>query len=292
VVDVASAEGFLYALTINNTATRVWQKDAAGSGWTPVDPPDAYGFIQNIFGAEDALFATGAKSAGNDYDYAILYKKSNQFELVKEIDKAVLTGAGKVGGDYYLAARGKGIYRASDADPALALATATPSAPSDIAGLFQAEKNAIIIGISKGGSLVRIDSSGPTVDGASLGGNYYSGALSLMDNPEDPPSDYDKLLLVGIKDPDSLYKQGYMELRFKSSDGTHGGTTIPGENQPSSVNDYRQYDSSLRRYPVAAFWVLPKSGDAPQVIFAVTSNQGLYSYRNRSDGGWQWNHEE
>jgi hypothetical protein len=288
VADVAATtDGRLYALTIDNTATQVWRKN--DSGWTPVDRPDPYVFIHTIFGAGDVLFATGAKGAG-DNDYAILYCGQSDSALIdsQAAGDVLLTGAGKVGSDYYLAAQGQGIYKASGAGSLPTLESADPPIPRDIVGLFQAEKDAVIIGISKGGVLVRIDSSGIKVDAASLGGTY-TGALALMDSPDSQGS----LLLLGYKDANSLYKHGYKELQFNSSDGTHDGTPrIPGENQPSSVSDYRQYDSSLRRYPVEAFWVLPKRGESPQVIFAVTSNQGLYSYRDRSDGGWQWNHEE
>ena len=296
VTDVASVSGasgdVLYAFAVDdNTATAVWEN--SGNGWTELDPPDDYGFIQNIFGAGDALFATGAKEAGDAYDYAILYKDSSGFRVVEEIGKAFLTGAGKADGAYYLAAQGKGIYRSSDSGALLTLAleTPTPSVPSDIVGLLQAGQD-VIIGISKGGYILRIDDAGLSVDPASLGGTY-SGALALMVSPA-PQDGYDSLLLLGYKTQSSSYQQGYMELQYNSVSGTHDGTPrIPGEDQPSSVSDYRQYDSSLRRYPVTSLWALPPAqAGEPSVIFAATTNQGLYSYRDRSDGGWQWNHEE
>jgi hypothetical protein len=290
VADVASTEEALYALSINNTATKVW-KDKE-TGWTELAPPGDYGFIQNIFGAGNVLFATGAKRAGDGYDYAILYYKQSDLALtITEVTGDVLlTGAGKIGDDYYLAVWGKGIYKTSNAGlPTLTLEN-NPSIPSTIVGLLQADKDHII-GISKGGLLVLIDTSGVTVDPTSLGGTY-TGALALMDSP-DPQNGYDKLLLLGYKDESALYTHGYMELGFNLDGTREENRRIPGENQPSSVSDYRQYDSSLRRYPVTALWVLkPAQAGEPSVIFAATTNQGLYSYRDRSDGGWQWNHEE
>jgi hypothetical protein len=276
---------------MDNTSSGVWQRQNDGTGWTELGPPDDYGFIQNIFGAEDALFATGARPAGKAYDYAILYKESNRFIFLKEINDALIVGAGKVKNDYYLAVKGKGLYKVSitGSTPTAELMTATPSIPTDVAGLLRAKKD-FIIGISKGGLLLYIDDSGITVENTTLGGTY-SGGLALMDSPE-PQEGFDKLLLLGNEN-NSLYRQGYMELRFKSSDKTYQTPPrLPGEAQPSSINDYKQYDSSLRREPVTALWVLPKTGEDPQVIFAATTNQGLYSYRSRSDGGWQWNHEE
>jgi hypothetical protein len=291
VVDVASASNTLYALTLDNITTKVWQK--SGSGWTELGLPGGYNFIQNIFGAGDALFATGAKKVGDDYDYAILYKNtSDQLVFLKATGTAYLTGAGKVGSNYYLASWGQGIYTASGTDP-VSMVESSPSGPTDVAGLLQADSN-LIIGISKGGLLLYIDAS-IMPESTTLGGGPYSGALALMDSPA-PQGNYNQLLLLGIK-TQSSYTHGYMELRFNSATKTHLSPQYPGQNQPSSIKDngdinaYQQYESSLRRYPVTALWVLPKSGQDPQVIFAATSNQGLYSYRSRS-GGWQWNHEE
>jgi hypothetical protein len=212
----------------------------------------------------------------------------------------LLTGAGKVGGNYYLATMGQGLYSSADGSVITQVAT-TPSV--NLVGLLQAEveesgvTKEILIGISAGGYIVYIDAAGPRVDPTSLGGTC-TGALALMDIPN-PSDEYDKLLLYGYKGGYSSYEHGYMELKFKSSDGSHDGIRrIPGNRDggaPSSISDYRQYDSSLRRYPVAALWVLDSatvSEESPAVIFAATNNQGLYSYRERSDGGWQWNHEE
>jgi hypothetical protein len=291
--DVASSDGVLYALTIDNSSSGLWQRQDDGT-WRRVDPPPEYGFIQNIFGAGDALFATVGKRIGGN-DYKLCYKnKTGPFSILVDangatLEGALLTGAGNVGSDYYLAGKDKGIYKVSVAgSTATAELIATPSIPTNVVGLLQAEKD-FIIGISQDGFLLYIDASGIKVEDTSLGRNY-SGALALMDSPE-PQDGFDKLLLLGHKGG-PLYQQGYMELRFKSSDKTHLAQQIPGEEQPSSISDYRQYDSSLRRYPVTALWVLPKSGeDTHSVIFAATSNEGLYSYRSRS-GKWQWNHEE
>jgi hypothetical protein len=300
VVDVASTtDGILYALAIENTATQVWMRKNNETNWTDLASPGTYGFIQNIFGAGDTLVATGSRKSGSGQDYAILYydQSASELKVSKEIGGALLSGAGKVGSTYYLATTGQGLYSGSDFSNTIA----TPSIPVNIGGLLQAKgkdqndsPKDIIIGICAGGVLLYIDDSGPTVDPTSLGGTY-TGALALMEIP-DKPDGYDKLLLLGYIGSNSSYEHGYVELRFKSDDGTHEGSRrIPGQNQPSSISasKYQQYDSSLRRYPVTALWVLdPVVANEPAVIFAATSNQGLYSYRNRSNGGWQWNHEE
>ncbi|MDR3122632.1 MAG: hypothetical protein LBU16_02505 [Treponema sp.] len=300
VADVASTfDGALYALAIDNTSTAVWKKTNE-TGWTTVAPPAEYGFIQNIFGVGDVLFATGTKRTGDDYDYAILYcrQPNSEFTVVNVVDPPLgasyLSGAGKIGGNYYLATMGKGVYKTSDLREAKsAEAIDGKGIPANIAGFFQTTEPEAIIGISRNGYVLYMSAAGLRVDDTSLGGTY-TGALALMDLSQ-PHEGFDKLLLLGYRGSNSSYEHGYMELLFKSGDGTHEGTRrTPGSNaQISSVSDYRQYDSSARRYPAAAFWVLERSGNEESpVIFASTSNQGLYSYRNRSDGGWQWNHEE
>jgi hypothetical protein len=309
VADVASTTNngasALYALTLDNTSTRVWKGASKTNNeikWTEVNLSGDYRFIQNIFGAGDTLFATGGKNAGNDYDYAILYCKqsdtsfSSQFLI--DTGKSPLIGAGKVGNEYYLATSGKGIYKADDTN--ISGISPLASAPLGMAGFLQTQDSQaqdIIIGVSKDGITVHIDSSGVTVNPASLGGTY-TGALALMDNPDPTTSSFDKLLLLGYMGSSSSYRHGYVEVQFNSADGTHDGTArIPGANPPSSITDDgrkdQQYTSSLRRYPVKALWVLQdQDPKVPSVIFAATTNEGLYSYRERSDGGWQWNHEE
>jgi hypothetical protein len=312
VADVASTAGALYALTINNTSTRVWKgvwnTTNTVIDWTQIAPFGDYDIIQNIFGAGDTLFATGAKGAGNAYDYAIHYCKQqdSKFALLEETGDAILTGAGVAGTDYYLATLGNGIYKVplSGAFVAESMNKSYSYIPLSIAGFLQAKEPdpntgepGSIIGVSRGGHILRIDSTGVKDPGASLGGTS-TGALALMANPA-PQGNYDKLLLFGYKGPNSSYRHGYLEVQFNSATGDHETSSrVPGANQPSSIQDDsrkdQQYTSSLRRYPVTALWVLPSADPTktPAEIFAATTNEGLYSYRYRSDGGWQWNHEE
>jgi hypothetical protein len=300
VVDVAATSGgasgsVLYALTYN-TSSRAWKKDGSGN-WGEVFPPAGSGVLQNIFGAGDILFA-GAKS-GNSY--AILYYTYTQtdaaFKVLRE-DTTLLSGAGRVGSDYYLATRADGIYKASgfggtDA-PAVEEASANIAIPSVIAGFLQAQTTGgddIIIGISKDGHIVYGDSSGLTVHDTSLGGTYVS-PPALTDDPGSD-KDQDKLLLLGYQGS-GLSDHGYMELLFDIDTGkATGGRRSPGEDGGrTSIEKSGQYETSLRRYPVTSLRVLPlKSGELYPVIFAATTIQGLWSYKER-DGVWQWNFEE
>jgi hypothetical protein len=300
VADVAAiadgvSDSVVYAYAIDNTSTGVWKKN--GAAWTPVAPPSDYRFIQNIFGAKDVLFA-GAKRADNNYAILYLKQAETEFKVLPGTEGTdLLSGAGVAGGSYYLATMGSGIYQASgfggpDA-PSVVPLTATPSIPATIAGFLQAKTTAgddCVVGVSRSGYILYIDPSGLKAPGVSLGGTY-SGALALMEYPN-PPTGGDKLLLLGYEGSGS-YNHGYMELFFNIDTGqVTGDARAPGANQPSSVQNSDQYESSLRRYPVTSLWVLPRAGGDPSIIFAATTNQGLYSYRLRSDGGWQWNHEE
>jgi hypothetical protein len=309
VADVASTvsngEGALYALTIDGASTRVW-KTKDGTDWTQISPPSAsddYHFLQNIFGAGDTLFAAGRKNAS---DYAIHYFRQQDwgsgFARLEETNDAILTGAGVTGLNYYLATLGNGIYKASFPSSGAPNVESVSGLPSGvIAGFLQAAPDTII-GISRSGHVFRIKSSVVENTGASLGGTY-TGALALMDSPNPQPDpnggNFDKLLLLGFKGSNSSYRHGYVEVQFNNANRTHETTArIPGANQPTSIaydsqQKDQQYTSSLRRYPVTALWVLQNPDRAsPSVIFAATSNEGVYSYRYRSGGGWQWNHEE
>jgi hypothetical protein len=316
VMDVAStisvsssgSAGVLYALTTSDSSAKaVWKN--AGTGWssTAITPNTDYPLILNIFGAGDILFATGAKKNGADYDYAILYCRQSETafsmgNVTPPIDRTRLTGAGKVGNNYYLATRGNGIYQADGSNPTIAFVPATPtptlenptpSVPTVMAGLLQtqdAQGQDIIIGVSREGTTVHIDSAGVlTVGSTSLGGTH-TGALALMDSP-DPKGGFDKLLLLGYRGSNSSYQHGYREVQLNSANGNHSDAKIPGS-APSSIQNEQQYTSSLRRYPVTALWVVQSQVPAdPSVIFASTTNQGLYSYKDRN-GNWEWNHEE
>jgi hypothetical protein len=284
VADVAAASTALYAYTINNTNTAVWKKTARFGGWIPVGNGTGYGFIQNIYNAEGQLFATGAVKAGDGYSYAILYEdsSSNSFKLLEETGAAWLTGAGKIGSNYYLGTLGNGIYQVTG-NPAPGNASRLTTL-SDIAGFLQADSSHIIA-ISRSGYLLYGTSAGFTASAFSVGATC-TGGLALTTAFADPSK---KLLLIGIRGGTS--SSGYKEVDFDISTGP--GSVIvarePGSTGLSSIEMNGNYSSSLKRYPVNHLFA--DLTQSPSVIFAATSGNGLYSYRNLS-GVWQWNHEE
>jgi hypothetical protein len=302
VADVAATSGTppaLYALTIANTDTKVWKKTAT-MDWTQLGNGTGYGFIQNIYGAEDQLFATGAvkdSNGGNSGNYAILRENSGSFTLVEPTGGAILTGAGVIEYPtstftYYLGTLGNGIYKVTDT-PAPSTVSSLGT-PSDIAGFLQTSTDPggedLIIAVSRGGSIWRGASLGFMDAGISVG-TTCTGALALTTAftdtvpPPDPTSNY--LLLLGIKGGTS--SSGYYEVDFDISTGTvTSGVRAPGGTGLSSIKPDGNYGSSLRRYPVNHLFA--DTTQPPPVIFAATPKNGLYSYRDRS--GWQWNYED
>ena len=63
--------------------------------------------------------------------------------------------------------------------------------------------------------------------------------------------------------------------------------------QFSASNDGSRYRTSLGRLPVGHLFQAPLALDADMTFFASTQSSGLWSYRNREEGGgWQWNAED
>ena len=141
-----------------------------------------------------------------------------------------------------------------------------------------------------------------------LGGRQSTGALAIYTDKDDPSK---RLLLAGRQDKlnytnDPGYTNGYLELEIDSSgivtdktetndDGTVKITIKnfiePGKNAFSTVNDNDRYNSTIGKEPINYLFQVPAEIDSDMILFASTQQNGVRSYRNRSDG-WQWNAEE
>ncbi|MFP3041771.1 hypothetical protein LQZ19_08100 [Treponema primitia] len=308
--DLAVASGSLYALSVFGTELdfRVFQK--SGNTWTQleVDSSDTNGYtvVQSIFGAGDQLFAGASKGTSR----AILYKNGNKLlfltETKEDPDEAlngVLTGAGVIDNVYYLGTLGDGILKVTFAPPAapvITMATLTngpaSAIPQRIAGFLQPDSNHIIAA-SRNGNILYGTKDGFTI--TSLGGTF-TGALTLAwaydYTGSSPVPGTSQLLLIGINGGTSYANHGYREVLFDINSGVVGGHKNPGGDDPTSIAKNGNYGSTLERYPVTSICALEHSinndPDSDPIMFASTPKEGLYSYRNRSSGGWQWNHEE
>jgi hypothetical protein len=295
VTDIAASTkngGTLYAMTLSGASSAVYKK--SNSGWVPVGNTSAYDFIQCIFGAGDVLFAGSAKRSGDGYGYAILYDDDdgNGLRLLKTTT-GLLSGAGTIDGAYYLATMGDGIIKAEPfggGSPPSTIGT-LPNAPPLVAGLIQAQDN-LIIAAGRNGAIIIINNSHS--DGVLFSyGSSFTGALAFWQTVA-MEAEHQALILVGIKGGSTSYNHGYQELLF-DTEGTSisGSLRDPGKEQPSSVDDNPKYNSTLRRFPVNALWVLngTETESPPLIMFAATRKDGLRSYRPRS-GDWQWNAED
>jgi hypothetical protein len=109
------------------------------------------------------------------------------------------------------------------------------------------------------------------------------------------------LLLVGIRSRGTSIVNGYREIVLDQNGNPTTTIRIPGEETPSSVRSRARYTASIGLHPVEAILQLPdiSSGgpldyraytsdpDWEPPIFAATSRNGLWSYRNGT-----WNAEE
>jgi hypothetical protein len=292
----------LYALSVTGTGLDfgLWEWDKAGDVWNPIGiAGEDYTVIQSIFGGGDKLFAGLSKSNDNGgNDYAIYYKEGDKLLLLCK-ETAILSGAGKIGNDYYLATMGKGIYKSSPPD-----VSPVSSSTKNIAGFFQARTD-LIIAATRDGYILCGTSAGFTSPTTSLGVTF-TGAIELThayDYSKTPPASVSdkELLLLGIQGRTSSH--GYVEVDFDTSTLKAGNAARePGRSDFTSISKNENYRSTLRKYPITSIVCLPQisqstAADAPEnandpIMFASTPKDGFYSYRNRSNGGWQWNHEE
>lgn len=304
--DVAATSGgagdTLYALIITGAGikTTVWKKDLSGnSNWEPVsiEYTNGYNFIQTIHGAGDILFAGAARSSDDGKnDYAVFFEDGGPLKLLTGTDKiaGVLSGAGKIGTEYYFGTLGGGIWQLDSPSSASPVSVSVPPIPARITGFglqVTSSGEQFLIGASRNGDIICRSASDSQFKVYSLGGTF-TGALALWEDKSTPPQ---TLLLIGIKGGSTSYNHGYREVLFDRSTGTVvGSMKSPGEGTPSSISDNKKYTSTLGRYPVNTLWVLPPAPEStsPPIMFASTQKVGLYSYRYRSSGGWHWNAEE
>ncbi|GHV77389.1 hypothetical protein AGMMS49942_22100 [Spirochaetia bacterium] len=303
--DIAATDTALYALSITGTALdfKVWKKTGGTGPWTRLGLGSNrdYPTVSTIFGAGNQLFAGASK--GNDdggNDYAILYETDGRLDLLEgTLNTSLLSGAGKIGSVYYLGTKGSGIFQWDGASAVVPAQTVPgPPIPADIAGFLQPDPGSIIAA-SINSYILRGTAAGFAVSGTSLGGTF-TGALALAKayaytNNTAVPGTTD-LLLIGIKGGNNSYSHGYVEVLYDKANGVVvGGTREPGEHDPSGIARNGTYGSTLKRYPVTAFYVLDYPGitlpNSVPIMFASTSGNGFYSYRNRNET-WQWNHEE
>ncbi|MDR2537032.1 MAG: hypothetical protein LBC46_01885, partial [Treponema sp.] len=142
-----------------------------------------------------------------------------------------------------------------------------------------------IVAVSRDGYIIYGDVNG-FVETKMSDVSYFSGALATW------KLDADKhLLLLGIQGGTSSTVHGYREILLKE-DGTLDPAKLslrnPGKEAPSSVDDYEQYVVTIGKHPLSSIIQAPDG-----ILFAATTQHGLWSYRYRDNKGKHiWNAED
>ena len=268
IIDLAATESHLYALTGEPGATALYK-------WDPVtDAGEAVGNagrIQSIYGANKKLFAC----AGTD-PFTLLHDNGGTLEELSG-GNGFLQGAVYKGTDYYLA--GTGIFRLAGTN----LTVVTGTEGSVFSGLIVLEDQ--VVGVS-GQTLFVLSPEGALQEKKDMGATF-TGAMALWGKKVEPAQEAPEpktLLLLGIQGSSTSTTHGYREILLSNGTLNPGDMDLrtPGRDPSnSSVSDYDKYNSSLGKHPVLTLFQA-----ADGILFAGTTKNGLWSYRND-----QWNAE-
>lgn len=270
IIDLAATESHLYALTgePGSTALYKWDPTATDADWEAVANA---AHIQSIYGAKDRLFAGAGTSS-----FTLLYVNNNGTleELSKDI--GFLQGAVYNGTDYYLA--GTGIFRLEEINT-MNLTEVTGTEGSVFSGLITLEDDHTVVGVS--GQTLFVLSAEGALTKKDMGATF-TGAMALW--KKEPKQEAATLLLLGIQGSYTSTTHGYREILLSSGTLNTDDMDLrtPGRDPSnSSVSDYDKYYSSLGKHPVMTLFQA-----ADGILFAGTTKNGLWSYRNE-----QWNAE-
>lgn len=280
----ATTEPALYALSVDgagSTSTTLY-KTTNGTNWSAITNNTGYPILGGMFGAGDTLFV-GARDSGGT-KAAVLYDDTTSLSTalsditISDSVPGSLAGAVQMGGNYYLAVSGKGIYAANTVG---GLASASPINGSTdtkyrLNGLIALATEVVAVG--SGGSMLKGTNGGFSEVSAASDTSYpYTGALAVWSDGSN------SILLAGRRY--STYTNGYWELPLTSGDlPTTVSIKVPGDGSPSTVADKTTYQQSLGQKIVTALYQAPGSLDS--TLFASTLKDGLWAYRG------SWNAEE
>ncbi|NLJ10097.1 MAG: hypothetical protein GX438_07140 [Treponema sp.] len=278
----------LYALSVEgtgSTSTKLW-KSIDGTTWTLVTNNTGYPILGGIFGASDTLFA-GARNSDTS-QAAVLYDDSGTLMTalgpvaISDAVPGTLVGAVQMGGNYYLAVSGKGVYAAGTVNGfGTSAITGTTDTKYKLNGLIAL--NSQVVAVGSGGYMIAENSgSFSEVSGASDTSYPYTGALAVW---TDPNNSANQLLLAGRRY--STYTNGYWEVTLSSGD-LPGTVTMnkPGAGSLTTVADTATYEQSLGQKVITALYQAPGVA-LGSTLFASTLKDGLWAYRNNA-----WNAEE
>jgi len=121
-------------------------------------------------------------------------------------------------------------------------------------------------------------------------GSWARGGLALWVDSIDPSR---KVLVASRQGTlySTSYNNGYIEFGLISS-GSSNKVISRSDPTVTVKSNSSQYSTSLEKHPINHLFQAPFDVDSEMTFFASTQTGGLWSFRNRSSGGWQWNAED
>ena len=279
---LAATDNYLYALT----ASGLYRIGQTGD-WSLIKKDSSFEIVCADRG--DTVFV-GSRS-GSTYHIVCLDEQTPPATLCTVTDTGELTGAAFNGSDRYYLSTKERIY---EVDTGAAPVTATSRDAGHYMGIVSLQNGtpSDMVAMERNGQLHLIDGSSGAVSNASKMSQYATSALAIWRNSASP-SGPGGLILAGRQDTldSSGYTYGYQELPLDANGRPAGSFKAPG-NAPTSMNHGGNYDSSIGTHHVNHLFQAPNTIDGNMTLFASTQGYGLWSYRNRSSGGWQWNAED
>jgi len=301
IIQIAATDNFLYVLCYKDTDKAVVRelrrRGASEKNWTTLEF-DTGGFnnLHSIYSAGQLVYIGSQGSQKDNADKFAIISINDTGTSVKVTDDgdALLIGAAYNGIPFLLTRTGilvDGTMRTMD-NP-------------NFMGIIALPDNTVVA-INRNGNLYEVSSTGINTEAlATFNDNRRTtGAMAIWEDKDDPSK---QLLLVGRGDTSystiSGYTHGYVELLIdetgnigsniyrepgpydKDIDKTNFPTTIH-----TTVDDRKQYYSSLGTNPVNFIFQIPETVAPEKILFAATQRNGVWSFRDR-DGVPQWNTE-
>jgi len=300
----------------------VWQDVQSGES--------SYTSIQVIYADTEMLFAGASSSV--DFGILYLKDNAANVQTLQllEGDTGMLSGAASRDGVHYLSTRGKGVYKVAEDDisSVARLAELVPKTDEDgnvsmeevesnrlFMGMIQLAADGPIIAVERGGgAFFEVKESGFRLLRYSNGdavatGRFATGALAVwreaVINDDAPPQPGDKkMLIAGIQGglfntTTSSYTHGYVEIELDSDfslndEGWLVLNSFRRDISPSITvhGNTDRYTAGIGKRPINHLFQAPTDIDTIMTFFASTQTAGLWSYRDRANGGWQWNAED
>ena len=302
---LAATSDRLYAASWDNAS--IQYIEAAGDAFTRISA----GPIQTIYADSEKPLLFAGVGSRNSYDIFYLDNDDTLKPLIR--NTSLLSGVVNRDGYYYLSTEGDGIWRVNETNNSIDEGSILQLTDTDATGkkLFMSMiklediDNTIIAVERNRGTLYEV---GTDIEGdcyekmryIDINNNndietdkYAMRALALWEDSQDSTR---RALVASIQGTlynttTSSHTYGYVEFDLK--DGSIDKSFArrdPGKLR--SVEDNDRYMTSIGKYPINHLFQAPKNIDPDMTFFASTQTVGLWSYRDRKDGGWQWNAEE